>query len=131
MARLTMRSGHRSPGRAGITTRMLMAVAALLTVLTVWSRPAGASWSGAGSIPSALSQGEGLGLASYNGDLYAAWLGKSSPYHIWYSAFNGTSWTKQKKIPAALSNFAAAPSLAVYGSDLYAVWIGHASPYHI
>jgi len=109
-----------------------MAGAGLLTILTVWSAPADAAWSGATHIPYAVSTGEGLGFASYNGDLYSAWLSHSSPYDIYYStSSNGTKWAKPKRLSKAVSNFAAGVSLAVYGGDLYAAWIGNSSPYHI
>ena len=51
----------------------------------------------------------------FDGLLYAVWVGKPpGPYHLWYSAFNGTSWTPQKTVPSALTTEVSGPALAVY-----------------
>jgi len=76
-------------------------------------------------VPSALTtEYNELGLASYGGSLYLAWVGQSSPYHIWYSAFNGTSWTSQATIPGgeAAGYFPTGPALADFGGNLFASW---------
>ena len=77
-------------------------------------------------MPSALvNPTSTVGLAAYNGDLYLAWTGQSSPYKVWYSAFNGTSWTAQASIPSTSSaGFAySGTPLAAYQGTLYASWV--------
>jgi hypothetical protein len=89
------------------------------------------TWTGPGTIPSAMTYDGGPALASYDGLLYAAWQGQASPYHIWYATFNGTSWSAQAEVPEAETNEYTGPSLGVYNGDLYLAWQGQASPYHI
>jgi hypothetical protein len=50
------------------------------------------SWSAPSAIPLAKTYGPPA-LAAYDRLLYAAWGGESGPAGIWYSAYNGTSWT--------------------------------------
>jgi hypothetical protein len=89
------------------------------------------SWTGPSTVPSAMTYDGGPALATYNGLLYAAWQGQSSPYHIWYASFNGKSWSHQAEVPQAETNAYTGPSLGVYDGDLYLAWQGGASPYHI
>src|SRR5579863_6420408 len=72
---------------AGLIVAMLPA--------SVQAAPATVSWAGPSAIPSAATYDGGPALASYDGLLYAAWQGKSSPYHIWYATFSGTNWSSQ------------------------------------
>jgi hypothetical protein len=88
------------------------------------------SWIALGSIPSAQTTG-GPALANYDGDLYAAWGGELSPTHIWYSVYDGTSWTAQAEVPQALTMQASSPALGVYGGNLYLAWLGPSNPHHI
>jgi hypothetical protein len=92
-----------------------------------------ATWSGPDAIPEAMTRYGSPALAAYGGDLYAAWQGESSPYHIWYSDYDSAtgSWSGQSTVPSALTNEYAGPALAAYGGDLYAAWEGQSSPYHI
>jgi hypothetical protein len=87
------------------------------------------AWSAPTAIPSAETISTPA-LADYDGLLYAAWTGNSSTRHIWYSAFNGTSWTAQTTVPSALTNITG-PALGVYGGDLYVVWEGQSKPYQL
>ncbi|MGD0084281.1 MAG: sialidase family protein [Acidimicrobiales bacterium] len=89
-----------------------------------------AAWTSRAAIPSAETHAQAPALAAYDGLLYAVWAGQSSPYHLWYSAYNGTSWTAQAEIPSAITNYETGASLAVYDSKLYVMWQG-ASGYNI
>jgi hypothetical protein len=85
------------------------------------------SWTAPGAIPSAKTYGPPA-LAVYNGLLYAAWGGEAGPAGIWYSAYNGTTWTTQAKVPSALSSAYIGPALAVFNGELYAFWEGDSLP---
>ena len=61
-------------------------------------------------------------MVTYNGDLWAAWVGKSPNEQIWYSVWNGTKWSNHKTVPAALTTNG--PALAVYKGKLYLAWTG-------
>jgi hypothetical protein len=63
-------------------------------------------------------------LCNFNGLLYAAWKGEVGDDRLFYSSFNGTTWTPQTLIPG---NSSAGPSLAVFGSAMYAAWKGEGS----
>jgi hypothetical protein len=111
---------------------------ALGVVITMVSAPTAvaqaaitATWTGPSTIPSAMTYDGGPALATYDGLLYAAWQGQSSPYHIWYATFNGTSWSHQAEVPQAETGEYTGPSLGVYDGDLYLAWQGQSSPYHI
>jgi hypothetical protein len=90
-----------------------------------------AGWAAPAAIPSAMTHAQGPALAEYNGLLYAVWAGQSSPYHLWYSAFNGISWTAQEEIPSALTNYETGPSVASFGGKLYVVWQGQSAPFYL
>ncbi len=59
------------------------------------------------------------GLCSYNGLLYAAWKGETGDDRLFYSYFDGHSWSTQKQIPGS-SNVG--PALATMNGQLYAAW---------
>jgi hypothetical protein len=125
----TRRAGMRTISAALLAIGVLVAMvsvpaAAQATTITV-------NWTGPSTIPSAVTFDGGPALATYNGLLYAAWQGQSSPYHIWYATFNGTTWSHQAEVPQAETNQDTGPSLGVYDGDLYLAWQGAASPYHI
>jgi hypothetical protein len=86
-----------------------------------------AAWSKPASIPSAKTN-VAPALTEFHGDIYAAWIGYASPYRLWYSAFNGATWTKPLTVPSAVTMKAAVPELAVYSGKLYAAWIATSSP---
>jgi hypothetical protein len=109
----------------GVTAAMVSAPAAARATAT---KP---HWTGPSTIPAAATFDGGPALATYNGVLYAAWQGKSSPYHIWYATFNGKTWSHQAEVPQAETNQDTGPSLGVYDGDLYLAWQGASSPYHI
>jgi hypothetical protein len=87
-----------------------------------WVPPAG--------IPTAMTNGGSPALATYQGHLYAAWQGQSSPYHIWYAAYSDktNTWSTPATVPSALTNYRTGPALAVYNGDLYVAWQGEGSP---
>jgi hypothetical protein len=133
MAVASLSPGRRSRGRA------LRIAVASLCVLAVVSTGAGTAsagrgtgggpevtWSKPATIPAAKTGQGSPALAVYHGLLYAAWEGRSSPYHIWYSAFDGSThkWSAAAKVPNALTNGSDGPSLSVYGGRLYAFWAG-------
>jgi hypothetical protein len=115
-------------------SRVLLAVGVIVTMLsgaTTAQAAITAAWTGPSTIPSAMTYDGGPALVKYDGLLYAAWQGQSSPYHIWYASFNGTSWSHQAEVPQAETNEYTGPSLGVYDGDLYVAWQGQSSPYHI
>jgi hypothetical protein len=65
-------------------------------------------------------------VAAYGHDLYFAWVGASAADNLYYSAFNGSSWTAQSIVPSAVSYDN--PALAAYDGDLYASWVN--SPFN-
>jgi hypothetical protein len=81
------------------------------------------TWNAPSAIPSAESSGAPA-LAQYDGDLYAMWIGQSSPTHLWYAAFNGKKWTKQAEVPSALTDQYTGVGLAAYKGSLYVAWEG-------
>jgi hypothetical protein len=91
----------------------------------------GTSWSAQATVPSALADGEyqtSPALAGYHGNLYVSWIGQPpAPYHVWYSTFNGTTWSAQTTIPGAVVSPALISqgdaALTVYSGDLYASWM--------
>jgi hypothetical protein len=87
-------------------------------------------WVGPAGIPTAMTNGGSPALATYQGHLYAAWQGQSSPYHIWYSAYSDktNTWSVPATVPSALTNYRTGPTLAVYNGDLYVAWQGQGSP---
>ena len=86
------------------------------------------SWGAAHAIPTAATYSDPA-LASVGGYLYAAWVGQTSPYQIWYSRFNGSTWSAAATIPSALTTQYTAPALTNYEGELYAAWTGETSPY--
>ncbi len=114
--------GRRVRKAVGLLSLVATALAAAASIPTaVHAGPD--SWRAPAAIPSAKTYGPPA-LAAYNGLLYAAWGGESGPAGIWYSAYNGTSWTTQAKVPSALSSPYVGPALAVFNGDLYAFWEG-------
>jgi hypothetical protein len=117
--------------------RIAGALLAVGVIFSVVSGPTAAraavmvTWTGPSTIPSAITYDGGPALAKYDGVLYAVWQGQSSPYHIWYATFNGTSWSAEAEVPQALTNEYTGPSVGVYDGDLYVAWQGQSSPYHI
>ena len=61
----------------------------------------------------------GPALAAFGDRLVVAWAGESGiAFHrVWYSTFDGTSFTAQSAVPGALTT--SAPALAVAGGKLY------------
>ncbi|MGA8635186.1 MAG: hypothetical protein WB805_10055 [Candidatus Dormiibacterota bacterium] len=92
------------------------------------ARDGNVSWGAAHAIPSAATYSDPA-LASVGGYLYAAWVGQTSPYQIWYSRFNGSTWSAAATIPSALTTQYTAPALTNYQGELYAAWTGETSPY--
>jgi hypothetical protein len=90
------------------------------------------TWTPEATVPLALTNYRtGPAMAVYNGKLYVAWQGQSSPVHIWYASFNGTSWSHQAEVPSALVHISSTVGLAAYGGDLYLAWTGQSSPYAV
>jgi hypothetical protein len=80
----------------------------------------GTSWTSSATIPSSAFAGPAL--ATYGGDLYAAWTTYPSG-DVTYAPFNGSSWQAAVSIPAASANTACGgTSLAAYLGSLYAAW---------
>jgi subtilase family serine protease len=63
-----------------------------------------------------------VALETFNGKLYMAWKGIERDDRIFYSSFNGTTWTPQQMIPGIGSS--SGVSLAVYAGKLYMAWKG-------
>jgi hypothetical protein len=93
----------------------------------------GTTWTPQSTVPAALTEPDsggndaGPALGVYGTDLYVAWVGKTSPYSIWYSAYDGSTWSAQAKVPSSLTDGFSSPALAEYGGDLYLAWPSQAS----
>lgn len=61
-------------------------------------------------------------MAVYNGRLYAAWKGSSGDTKIWYSTFDGVSWSPQQVIPCTATTIGG--SLAVFHGKLCVLYRG-------
>jgi hypothetical protein len=85
-----------------------------------------AAWTKPGAIPSAVTSA-GPAVAVFDGLVYVAWTGKSSPYHLWYSTYNGKTWSAQKEVPSALTGQVEGPALAVFNDKLYLSWLGQST----
>ena len=61
-------------------------------------------------------------------ELWLAWKGKGSNTEIWYSIWNGSSWSKQQTVsgasPAWTAGTSAAPALAFADDAIYLAWRG-------
>jgi hypothetical protein len=68
----------------------------------------------------ASSHGPSLGV--YNGWLYAGWKGWFDDLGIYWSSFDGISWTPEVQIPDVGTSVG--PSLIAFTDALYAVWKG-------
>jgi hypothetical protein len=73
---------------------------------------------------------------SLNDDLYTFWEGQENSFGIggvWYSAYNGTTWSPQAKVPSALTQgvYSSNLTLAVYLGNLYVAWMGKNSGRYI
>jgi hypothetical protein len=113
---------------------VLLAVGVIFTMVSATTAAQAsirATWTGPSAIPKAMTYDGGPALATYDGLLYAVWQGQSSPYHIWYATFNGTTWSKHAEVPEAETNEYTGPSAASFHGDLYVAWQGALSPYHI
>jgi hypothetical protein len=64
----------------------------------------------------------GPALAPFNTTPYLAWKGQANEPSIWWSTFNGSSWSAQKQVPGAGTS--AEVSLTALNARLYAVWKG-------
>ena len=124
------------------STRFDLAIAVLLVLTPVTgfaaalshARPAvSAEWTFPAGVPTAETNAGSPALASFQNDLYAVWQGQSSPYHIWYSAYDGSTntWSSAATVPSALTNYRTGPAATVYKGDLYVAWQGQSSPVHI
>jgi hypothetical protein len=115
-------------------TKAMLAVLTLVVVGVASAQPAfAATWTSPAGIPAADTNGGSPALASFHKELYAVWQGQSSPYHIWYSAYDGSTntWSSETTVPSALTNYRTGPAAAVYNGDLYVAWLGQSSPIHI
>jgi hypothetical protein len=130
------RQGATVPPRRHVAGKLIGTVilAVLLTVavsgptIAHAASNSGSAWSTARTWPYAQTQG-GPALATYNGDLYAAWVGQTPNQQVWYSDWTGSSFSVEQTIPAA--GTANGPALAVFGGLLWAAWVGTGSPAHL
>lgn len=128
MAVLPSVLGRRCRGRA---LRIAVAVGCALAAAAAGPGTAGAAvaspaakWAGPYTIPDSATSSNPA-LASYQGQLYAAWsAGSSSPYQISYSAFDSAThmWSTPLAVPFAEPGADTGPALAVYHDDLYVAW---------
>ena len=63
-----------------------------------------------------------LGIAAFGNDLVAAWRGFASDQGLYYSSFDGSSWSAPATIPGVGSSWG--PSLCEFNGRLYAAWRG-------
>jgi hypothetical protein len=125
----------RRAGPERLALGVMVLAAALLVSATSGPRVARAApasptaWTAPVTIPGSSSIGSPA-LAEFNGKLYAAWTGSggSGVVHVWYSSFNGTTWTKPAKVPSALTIQYSTPALGVYNGALFFAWVSSATP---
>ncbi len=80
------------------------------------------------SINSPVATDVGPSLAVFNNKLYAAWKGSNGDERIWFSSFDGASWSlpsgaAQQSMPDPIAT-SFRPSLATFNNELYAAWKG-------
>ena len=63
-----------------------------------------------------------VAIAPFNGKLYMVWKGMERDDRVFFSSFNGTSWTPQQQVPGISSSTGVA--IAVYANKLYMAWKG-------
>jgi kumamolisin len=86
----------------------------------------GSAWAAQKQIPGIWSS-TGPSLAVFDNEVVAAWKGMHfanvgvDDQRLWYTTFNGSTWTPQQTIGGSSS---VGPSLAVLGGKLYAAWKG-------
>jgi hypothetical protein len=97
------------------------------------ARAVSPAWTSPAGVPEAATNGGSPALATYKGSLYAVWQGSSSPYAIFYSAYDGatSTWTPPATVPGALTNYRTGPAAAVYDGKLYVAWQGQSTPFHV
>lgn len=68
--------------------------------------------------------GVGLPVAieTFNGTLYMVWKGMERDDRVWFSTFNGSTWSPQQQVPGIGSSTGVA--LAVYNNKLFMAWKG-------
>jgi hypothetical protein len=59
----------------------------------------------------------------YDGKLYVVWQGEGAPSELWYSTFNGSTWSSQSELTSAQAFNSSISGLAVYDGDLYLSWL--------
>jgi len=62
-------------------------------------------------------------LVLYNSKLYMVWKGVYDDQRLFYSYFNGSTWSPQQWIPT-VGGSSATPALAVYQGKIYMAWKG-------
>lgn len=68
----------------------------------------------------------GPSLTVYQGKLFAAWKGGNGDQRMWYSTFDGTSWSQQQLFPEPFAS-THGPTLVTFHNAIYAVWKGSGS----
>ncbi len=63
-----------------------------------------------------------VALSAFDGKLYMAWKGEERDERIFFSDFNGSTWTPQRQVPGVGTNSGVA--LAVFEGKLYMAWKG-------
>ena len=58
-------------------------------------------------------------IASFNGNLYMSWKGEGNDFGLYFSKFDGATWTPQTKLQGGTSN---APSLVGTSKGLFMAW---------
>jgi len=70
---------------------------------------------------------EAPALVAYDGDLYAFWTGRHLPDYLYYSSYNGTSWSEQQTVDWAGAPShgisTQGPSVTVSDGDVDLAWV--------
>ena len=71
----------------------------------------------------------GPALANVGGTLYAVWRGSGVSQDIWYSSYNGTTWSAQATVTGSWGTATSvfAPAVASYNGHLYVAWTDSAN----
>lgn len=82
-----------------------------------WASFDGKTWSGVHAFSNEGSSTRPI-LVSSGSKIYMAWKGINTDQHLWWSNFNGSTWTAQQQ-PSGSPQSSAGPALAMLGNTLY------------
>lgn len=86
----------------------------------------GSTWPNPSQVPGITGSSAEPSIAVWNDNsgtrLVLAWKGKDADETLWFSTFDGSTWSPQTRIPNAASSDG--PALALFRGEIYAAWKG-------